>query len=209
MSELISKWKEIDLSPNAKEALSKLEQGHVMALRMKHVANGKVQIEFAEKIDSPNPVKSALGLLNASDKRFNNSSGARRSWETAEPSDVKTLFGYEIPDGEAFTEILSVVPAVNGQRFAIQIIEQTEPAWMEANKAKPEQLEYLEGKLKRAGAEGNFFYTLAGNRVVSETRLVTAPVGTVIEHAYLEGSYKSTEEVMGGVSSTAQITAVI
>jgi len=209
MSEVLIKWKDMTLSPEADEALNVLEKGQVMALRMKNVKNGKVQVEFAEKIGNSNPVKSALGLLNASDKRFSFSSGARRSWETAEPLDIKSLFGYEIPEGESHVEILKIVPNVNGQKFSIQINEITEAEFIKANEKKPEQLEYLEAKLKRAGADGNFFYTPLGSRVVSESRLVTAPVGVEVEHTYLEGSFKTLEQVMGGVSPISQIKAVI
>lgn len=207
----ITGWKNIEYSALAEKALEQLQKGQVLAVRMKAVKGGKVQIEFAEKITTANPVKSALGLLNKSDKRFSNSSGARRSWETGEPADVKDLFGFEIPDGEDHVELLEIVPDVNGQSFRLQIIEITESAYKERNakRKNPESEDYLESKLKRAGAEGNFFYTASGERVVSEPMLVTAPNGTEIKHTYLEGEFKTQEEVMDDAKTPRQVKAVI
>lgn len=194
MAQLV-KWKDIDYSPKAEKALMELPKGKVMLVRMNRVSNGKIQLEFAEKIDNPNPVRSALGLLNKSDKRFNFSTGARRSWETAEPADVKALFGVEIPEDESHVEVLQVLPTHNGLEFRIQITEITE------DKLSASQKEYADNYLKRAGKDGSYFYTPSGLRVASIASLVTAPIGTEINHTYLEGSYRdvsaSLKEVMG------------
>ena len=176
-------WKEIPYSDEATDALMELQKGQVLAVRMKAVKNGKVQIEFAEKIDSPNPVRSALGILNKSDDRFNFSSGARRSWETAEPADVESLFGFELPEGEAHSEILEILPNVKGQEFRLQIVEILETEMTD------NQVDYADNYLKRAGKDGDYFYTPQGVRVASVISLVTAPVGTEIKHTYIEGAY--------------------
>lgn len=189
-------WKDITYSPEAEKALQELKEGKTMAVRMKHVANGKVQIEFAQKFNSPNPVKSALGLLNKSDDRFNFSSGARRAWETGQPEDIKALFGFEIPEGKDSVEILKTLPEVNGNEFSLQIIEVTESQYRERNSARtnPDAEEYIINKLKRAGSDGHFFYTETGERVISEPMLVVAPKGVAIENTYLKGSFKSSEQ---------------
>jgi len=195
-------WKDIAYSPEAEQALQNLKKGEVLAVRMKAVKNGKIQIEFAEKISTPNPVRSALGLLNKSDKRFNFSSGARRSWETAEPADLKALFGFELPEGESHSEILKVLPSVDGNVFRLQVIEKLE------SELNENQMEYKDNYLKRAGKEGNYFYTPEGHRVAVIVNLVTAPIGTEITHTYLKGAFASSEQVLSNVTPQ-QIKAVV
>ena len=67
-------------------SLEGLQAGECLLMSARKVNNGKIQLEFAEKIAAKDRPISALTVLNASDSRF--SSGARRGWATAEPIDA-------------------------------------------------------------------------------------------------------------------------
>ena len=179
----IVSWKGMDLSTAGKAAVKALMSGKVLAVRMRHVESSdsnlpKVQIEFAEKIRSG--VKTAAGMFNAKDDRF--SSGAQRCWEIADLSIAESMFG-AIPEDEASIEILKVLDPIAGEDFRLQYTEDVESSLNE-NEAK-----YAENYLKRAGAEGNYFFTPSGERVISRKRLVQVPTGTNPVNTYLAGEF--------------------
>ena len=188
MNKQIKRWNEIPYSEKATTYIKSLKPNVAVAVRMRHVNSSddnlpKVQIEIAEKLTVPGRTTSALGRLNADDDRF--SSGAQRSWETVSPDMVKQLFGWEIPDGEASVEILQPMPSIDGVDFHIQYTEDVESSLNDS------EAQYPENYLKRAGAEGNFFYTEDGQRVISRKRLVEVPKGTLPQHTYLKGSFRT------------------
>lgn len=192
MSKQIKKWNEISYSEEATTYIKSLKPDVAVAVRMRHVNSSnenlpKVQIEIAEKITMPGRTTSALSRLNADDDRF--SSGAQRSWETVSPDMVKQLFGWEIPDGEASVEILQPMPSMDGIDFHIQYTEDVESSLNDS------EAQYPDNYLKRAGAEGNFFYTEDGQRVISRKRLVEVPTGTLPKHTYLAGSFRANANV--------------
>lgn len=189
MSKKIKSWKEIPLTETAKAKLAGLPTGVTLALRMRHVNSSdpnlpKVQIEFAEKIN--NGTQNAASLLNANDDRF--SSGAQRCWETADLAVAEKMFG-KIPEGEASVEILKELES----KFRIQLTECLE------SELTDEQKNYKDNYLKRAGADGNFFYAANGERVASRKRLVIVEPGTNPENTYISGSYKSEPGSTGNV----------
>jgi len=119
-------------------SLDTLKSGETLLVSARQVANGKISLEFAEKITSKDRPVSALTILNASDDRF--SSGARRGWATAEPVDASKAIGINFgDDGEWYSsdrgemmdlDILN--PEFNGTRFRVQITETTEPTEWQA-----------------------------------------------------------------------------
>lgn len=177
-------WNQIPYSVKAQEVISKLEVGHPIVVRMKHVNSSKadlpkIQIEFAEKIDTGRPT-SVLQMFNALDDRF--SSGAPRAWETADAAIAQKMFG-EIPEGEASVEILKPAPA--GMR--IQVTEVTEDQFTDNERMN------LDTFLKRAGREGNFFYAPNGQRVgIRRDVVMGSPV-----HTYITGEFRSSETLQG------------
>ena len=190
-------WAEIPLSDKGKQYLTSLKEGVCVIVRAKRVNSSvdgmpKIQIEFAEKINNPNRGKSGLAMLNSDDSRF--STGAQRAWITASPAKAKELLGIEIPNGESFTEILQPCPTVGDEEFHLQYDEILESELTENEAA------YAENYLKRAGAEGNYFYAGNGQRVASRKTLVVTPKGTVPSPKYIEGSFASA----GSVESTLQ-----
>ena len=77
-------------------SIESLQPGQTLLVGARQVSNGKIQLEFAEKVSASDRPVSALSLLNASDSRF--SSGARRSWTTAEPADASKTFGVDFSE---------------------------------------------------------------------------------------------------------------
>ena len=135
-------------------SLDTLKSGETLLVSARQVANGKISLEFAEKISTKNRPVSALTILNASDDRF--SSGARRGWATAEPVDASNALGINFgDDGEWYSsdrgemmDLDVLNPEFNGTRFRVQITETTEPTeW---------QAENVERAAKRAGKDGDY-----------------------------------------------------
>ena len=163
-------------------SLDSLKVGETLLISARQVANGKISLEFAEKITAKDRPVSALTVLNASDDRF--SSGARRGWATAEPIDASKAFDVNFgDDGEWYTsergemmdlDILN--PEFNGVRFRVQISETTEPTeW---------QAENLERAAKKAGKDGDYI-THNGDYIFSNSDVVLLPEGTDPTHSFL------------------------
>lgn len=179
MSNIIG-WKQVPYSEEANQALTSLKKGEVLAVRAKKVKNGKIQIEFAEKIERPGTTINALGLFNKSDDRFS-ASGPRRTWVTAEINDASKILGEDIsfPEGASHIDILKVVPSYQGMNFKIRVIEIPESQMDE------DDLKYPNNNLKSNG-KGKFFFTPSGERVGVKTDLVLVAPGDSTPHVYLE-----------------------
>tara|TARA_R110000824_G_scaffold143135_1_gene310598 strand:+ start:741 stop:1370 length:630 start_codon:yes stop_codon:yes gene_type:complete len=74
-----------------------LKQGETLLIEARKVANGKIQLEFAEMLNTGARAKNALTVLNKSDDRFSGGK-PRRAWVTAEPADVGELLGVDLGD---------------------------------------------------------------------------------------------------------------
>ena len=116
------------LEVQTQETLNSMDQGDVVLLTTRPVGGDKIQLEFAEIIQTPASGNSVLGMFNKSDERFTGRS-ARRSWLSAEPEDAKRLIP-EIADyiDTAMKEDRKVFvglsdPQVNGKSLKIQITE--------------------------------------------------------------------------------------
>jgi hypothetical protein len=116
----------------------------------KGVKGGKVQLAFSQVIETGKAPSSILGLLNASDERFNQSK-PRMAWLTAQPEDVKKVFNLDLnlAEGEEL-EINMVDPRMAGDNRAlnIQITETTEGTEYDVAN--------FETRAKRAGKDGDF-----------------------------------------------------
>lgn len=200
----IKSWKEIPYSDEANQVISDLKAKQLLIVRVKNVKGTdsnfpKVQIEFAEKINNNNETN-ALAMFNTKDTRF--SSGAQRVWITADIADAERIIGKEFIDElekEPSVEVLNIMQPQNGQELRIKVQEVPESQLTDNEK------EYIDNYLKRAGAEGNYFFTPSGERVATRRTLVGVPVGSDPTHEYLEGSYReeATSSVMTGSNSPA------
>jgi hypothetical protein len=131
----------------------------------KGVKGGKVQLCFSQVVETGKAPSSILGLLNASDERFNQSK-ARKAWLTAQPADVMNVFGLDLnlAEGEEL-EINMVDPRMAGDSRAlnIQITETTE--------GSDYDVANFEVRAKRAGKDGDFI-TKDGKYIYVRTTVV-------------------------------------
>jgi hypothetical protein len=131
----------------------------------KGVKGGKVQLCFSQVVETGKAPSSILGLLNASDERFNQSK-ARKAWLTAQPADVMNVFGLDLnlAEGEEL-EINMVDPRMAGDTRAlnIQITETTE--------GSDYDVANFEVRAKRAGKDGDFI-TKDGKYIYVRTTVV-------------------------------------
>jgi hypothetical protein len=100
--------------------------GTIKLVSAKGVKGGKIQLCFAQEIKLPGKSTNVLGLLNASDERFNVSK-ARMAWLTATPVDAAKTFGLDfsgIAEGE-IREYNKEVALPDGTALNIQISETT------------------------------------------------------------------------------------
>lgn len=199
MDRPVKGWKEIPQSQELREFLQGLSQGVCVITRAKNAISNdgieKIQIEFAEKLNLGGSTgNSAAGLFNVGVEGF--TSGAQHCWMTAVATQAKDNWGVEIPDGEASIEIMKEVPDYKGFRFAMQYTEVLE------SQLNENQKEYPESFLKRAGAEGNYFYHESGERVAALKRIITLTGDQQAVHTRLEGAYlpesTSVSRILGG-----------
>ena len=143
-------------------SLSELQVGECLLTQAKKIANGKIQLEFAEKVTSKDRPVSALTVLNASDVRF--SSGAARGWATAEITDASDIFGVNFGDDGDWMigtdskgrtievlELNILNPVFNNTYFRVRIVETTEPTKSQQDYADSIGEDVVERSAKRAG----------------------------------------------------------
>ena len=147
--------------------LSSLQVGETLLTQARKIANGKIQLEFAEKVTAKDRPLSALTVLNASDIRF--SSGARRGWATAEIIDASEVFNINFgDDGEWYMgetasgksaelmELNILNPEFNNTRFRVRVVESTEPTTSQQKYADELGVDVIETQAKRAGKGGDY-----------------------------------------------------
>lgn len=192
MGKVLTPWAEIEYSDAAKEFLKNLPKGQVGIVRARHVNGDKIQIEFAQKLDSPTTNRNAVSIFNASDARFSQN-GPRRAWVSATAIDAMRIANISITDEESHKEILKPMGSFNGNSFSLQITEKLESELNENQKNN------LNNYLKRAGKEGSFFHAENGERVAQIIDLVIVEPGKSVNHTYISGDYKSTANVVGSL----------
>ena len=165
----------------AKGSVDTLNPGETLLCSARKVASGKIQLEFAEIIQTSDRPVSLLTLLNKSDDRF--ATRARRAWITAEPADAAEAFDINFGDdgdwymsdkGEVM-DINMLNPTYNGISMKLRIFETTTPnKWQEAN---------LETSAKRRGKDGDYI-THNGDYIFSNTDMVLTE--NEVSHILLE-----------------------
>lgn len=151
-------------------SLETLTPGQTLLVQARKVNGGKLQLEFAEKLQAQDRPVNAISVFNMSDDRFSAGNGARRAWLTVEPSDASTLLGVDL-DGEYTTDAsgreimpLNIAnPMVDGKPLRVQIVETTEASeWDAAN---------IETRAKRRGKDGDFI-THKGMYIFTQSTVV-------------------------------------
>ena len=156
-------------------SLQGLQVGQTLLVSARKVAGNKVQLEFAEIVQSRSNTVNPLALFNKSDDRFSQA-GARRAWLTAEPKDASVYLGIDVTETNAGwtvdamgREILSLniinpEATIEGQVFPlkVEVVETVTPTeWQAAN---------LETSAKRRGKDGDYI-THQGMYIFANTRI--------------------------------------
>ena len=178
-------------------SLNELQVGETLLTLARKVANGKIQLEFAEKVTAKDRPMSALTVLNASDSRF--SSGARRGWATAEVTDAADIFGVNFgDDGEWFVgqtasgktaeflklDILN--PEFNNLRFRVRVVESTEPTESQKKYADEMGVDVVDTQAKRAGKGGDYILH-KGQHIFMNSYVDLLPQDNDPQHVFLAG----------------------
>lgn len=162
-------------------SLSTLKPGQTLLVNARKVANGKIQLEFAEVLDNAR-AENILGMFNASDERFSNGVGARRHWMSVQPDSASSLLGIDFSKGDyqlnnnghEVMELNVLNPTVEGKRLRVQIVETTKPRneW---------EAENFETRAKRKGKNGDFI-THKGMYIFTQSSVVFEnPVNVFLE----------------------------
>lgn len=173
-------------------SLETLIPGQTLILNARKVKGNKIQLEFAERLSTPDSPQSLLSAFNKSDNRFSQSSGVRRAWLTSEPSDASELLNVDLvnakyivnEDGREVHALNILNPTMDGQRMRVQIVETTTPTeW---------QTDNLERAAKRKGADGEFI-THKGQYIFSNGDVVLGEP----KHTFLEADTVSAVSTSG------------
>jgi hypothetical protein len=152
----------------------------------KGVKNGKVQLCFSQIVETGKTSTNILGLLNASDDRFNQSK-PRYAWLTAEPTDVKKIFGIDVSTlGEGETLEIDMVDARmvgDSRALNIQITETTD--------GNTYEVANFEKSAKRAGKDGDFLMHDGKYIYVRTTVVAGAPQHKLFENTTRQASGNS------------------
>ena len=168
-----------------------LTAGEMMLVSAKGVNGGKVQLTFAQIVETDRATTSLTSLLNASDDRFNQQK-PRFAWISGQPEDIQKQFGIDV-SGLAVGEVLEIGmknPTINGNALNILITETTEGnEWEVAN---------FEKAAKRAGKDGDYILK-DGLYIYQRATVVLGPVSKD-DHKIFKDTTRS-----GSVSSASAI----
>ena len=161
--------------------LKDLKPGQTLLLDARKVANGKIQLQFAEMIQTSDRPISLLGILNRNDPSF--ASRARRCWVTADADTASEDFKFNFEDdnenwimdekGELI-EVNLLNPVINDSRVRLSVQETVTPTeWQQAN---------IERAAKKRGKNGTPI-THQGNYIFSNTVMVLT--NDEVKHTFL------------------------
>lgn len=153
-------------------SLETLTPGQTLLVHARKVNGGKLQLEFAEKLQQADRPVNALAVFNKSDDRFSNGAGARRAWMTVEPSDASEILGVDLTDdskydtdamGRDIMPLNILNPKAGDHTLRVQIVETVNAtAWDAAN---------IETRAKRRGKDGDFI-THKGQYIFTQSTVV-------------------------------------
>ena len=179
-------------------SLQGLQMGQTLLLQARKVNGGKIQLEFAEIVQSRSNTVNPLALFNKSDDRFSQA-GARRAWLTAEQKDASAYLGIDLSDNNADWEVddsgreilvLNIInPSIqlNGESHSlkVQVNETVAPTdWQAAN---------IDTAAKRRGKDGAFI-THKGMYIFANTSVVFDKAS----HVFLEADATASNSSLSG-----------
>jgi len=155
----------------------------------KGVKGGKIQLCFSQIVDLGKAPTSIVGLLNASDERFNQQK-ARYAWLSAQPEDIKKQFGLDLTLAEGEEIAIDMVdPRITGvdKPLNIQVTETTEGSEYDVAN--------FETRAKRAGKDGDF--------IMKDGKYIYVRTTVVIGEAKHSVYSDTTRQVVGNSASDA------
>jgi hypothetical protein len=178
-------------------SLQGLQMGQTLLLQARKVNGGKIQLEFAEIVQSRSNTVNPLALFNKSDDRFSQA-GARRAWLTAEQKDASAYLGVDVSDNAPWTvdamgrevlilNIINPTITINGEQrsLKVQVTETVTPTdWQAQN---------IDTSAKRRGKDGAFI-THKGCYIFANTSVVFDKA----EHVFLEADAAASNSSMSG-----------
>jgi len=176
-------------------SLETLTPGNSLLVQSRQVANGKIQLELAERLEG-SAQANPLAVFNKSDDRFSQG-GARRAWLTCEPGDAAELLGVDLSSGYSPNEMghmikqLNIInPTVNGAQLRVEIVETVEPTeWQMAN---------LSTAAKRRGKDGDYI-THKGCYIFANARVCFGEP----EHVFLAAD--TVAKTTGGIPASVNV----
>jgi len=176
------------------KTVAELVKGELLLVNAKKVGGNKVQLEFAQIVETgESRPQSILSLLNASDDRFNTSSSASRAWISGEAVDIERNFGLDLSSLENEGDMIEfnlLNPRIVGMEnipLNIQITETT--------KGSKYQIENIEKSAKRAGKDGDYITTKDGEFIFRNATVVTGEPSHVIFKETLRNTPSLTSEI--------------
>ena len=168
-------------------SLSTLKAGNSLLVHARRVQGGKLQLELAEVITSSDASPNLISMFNKSDSRFSQQ-GARRAWQSVEPTDASELLGIDLSDsnpgwmtddrGREILPLNILNPSVGGGSvLRVRVSETTVPT--------PYQASNLETEAKRKGRDGDFILH-KGQYIFSNTEFALSTLGGTVDHVLLE-----------------------
>jgi len=179
------------------QMIEALSINETVLTRVRAVNGNKVEVELAEKIKAEKQAVNMLSIFNKGDERFNQTSGARRAWNIAEPAVIAEMFDIDasklasLAVGE--TLYLGIKnPEYQGMPLRVFIKESTEGTEYD--------LANIDKRAKRKGKDGDFLFH-NGKHIFSKTDIVALPKGSNPQHILLEAD-QAVNTATGEVFST-------
>jgi hypothetical protein len=186
-------------------SLQGLQAGQTLLLQARKVNGGKIQLEFAEIVQTQSNAVNPLSLFNKSDDRFSQGNGARRAWLTAEAKDASNYLGIDLTSSDwtindlgqevLILNVLNPVANINGEIKAlkVEIIETTTPTdWQAAN---------ISTAAKRRGKNGSFI-TYKGMYIFTNSRVVFDKA----THVFLEADAAPASTTASGIPANVDLS---
>lgn len=165
--------------------LTKLSVGDVAITRVRKVSNGKIEVEFAEKMqrEQSNSTLNVLSLLNAGDPAFEQK--ARRAWVIGTTDNVAKLFNLDEAALVALEEGNSVEVFIKNPSIEISGIKYNYKVVIEETTEPTEyQLANIQTSAKKRGKDGDFI-TSNGKYIFSNTVVRGIREGEATPHILL------------------------
>jgi hypothetical protein len=164
----------------------------------KGVKGGKVQLCFSQIVETEASPSNVLGILNASDDRFNQQK-PRYAWLTAQPEDVKKQFGLDLNLAEGEELVIGMVdPRLTSNpdvQLNILITETTEGTEYEVAN--------FETRAKRAGKDGDFIMH-DGKYIYQRTSVVAKAVSPSDHKIFKNTTRKETNSSSSAISDALE-----